>query len=826
MLLGRDREISLLVERLRARRPVALVGEAGIGKTALLRESADAAGLRPFLGGALATLSWLPFLALRRALASEIALDDVAAVAAHVEQEAGGGALLLDDLQWAARPTRDVVERLLGRLPLLVAVRAGEPETADVLGELESVGVEVVAVAPLDEEAAAALVKRVRPDLSGAATAWVLAQAAGNPLLLEELARTGEPSASLRLAIAARLRPLDPAARTALATLALAGRPLPVAVVGDQVEALLSASLAVVDETGASVRHALIADAAVDALADGERRAIHSRLARVVDAPGEAARHHVAAGEIDEAHEAATRAAAIAASVAERVAHLALAAATAPAERAHALRLEAAAAAIGVHQCASALSLLASFEPRTDEEAARVELVRSRALWEEGDLAAAREAVVRGLAVVPQGTDLEVTLAIDDARTMYLAGEADAAVEGARRALAAARRRAFDEPRAEAVLGSALYYVGGSRWPEHLAAAVAAARAAGDLETENLAANNLTTGAETYDPGLARRVATEMVERARELGLPSWEQQFGSLLVNLDMHAGRLVEASERGEELLRQPLPPRSREQISHALTVVAIDRGDFARARTLTDALLAGPLDENERPNVDWLVAERELWAGRARAALEVAAACVATRRPSSGRPFAEVTHAWACLELGREPPEASPPPPLPIVAGAPVEVAALRALYAGRYDDASARFDEAAELWGNLHVRGHLRCRFGAGEAVRRAGDMAEARRRLELVEQHAASCGFEPLVARIRRSLRLAGARRSAPRRSGGAGLTGREQEAMALVADGLSSPEIARRLGVGLPTVERLINSAVAKLGARTRAQAAALARRM
>jgi len=75
---------------------------------------------------------------------------------------------------------------------------------------------------------------------------------------------------------------------------------------------------------------------------------------------------------------------------------------------------------------------------------------------------------------------------------------------------------------------------------------------------------------------------------------------------------------------------------------------------------------------------------------------------------------------------------------------------------------------------------------------------------------------------RRSLRLAGVRRDAPRVRTGA-LTGRELEVLELVAEGLVNDEIARRLGIGRPTVVRLIRSAQQKLGAGTRAHAAALA---
>lgn len=81
-----------------------------------------------------------------------------------------------------------------------------------------------------------------------------------------------------------------------------------------------------------------------------------------------------------------------------------------------------------------------------------------------------------------------------------------------------------------------------------------------------------------------------------------------------------------------------------------------------------------------------------------------------------------------------------------------------------------------------------------------------------------------LSRIRRSLRLAGVGRTA-RRGGEGMLTAREAEVLGLVAEGLTNDEIARRLGIGRPTVVRLVQTASAKLGARSRAHAAARAAR-
>jgi DNA-binding CsgD family transcriptional regulator len=95
-------------------------------------------------------------------------------------------------------------------------------------------------------------------------------------------------------------------------------------------------------------------------------------------------------------------------------------------------------------------------------------------------------------------------------------------------------------------------------------------------------------------------------------------------------------------------------------------------------------------------------------------------------------------------------------------------------------------------------------------------------LERAEARALALDGAALLARVRRSLRLAGTRRSAPRTRDAGGLTGRQREVLGLVAAGMSNAEIARRLGLGRPTVVQLIRSAQRELGVSTRTQAAAL----
>ena len=86
----------------------------------------------------------------------------------------------------------------------------------------------------------------------------------------------------------------------------------------------------------------------------------------------------------------------------------------------------------------------------------------------------------------------------------------------------------------------------------------------------------------------------------------------------------------------------------------------------------------------------------------------------------------------------------------------------------------------------------------------------------------------LVARRLRALGATGVGRG-PRpatRANAAGLTPREIEVLALVADGLRDGEIAARLFLSPRTVGHHVSSILRKLDARTRGQAAASARRL
>jgi DNA-binding CsgD family transcriptional regulator len=84
-------------------------------------------------------------------------------------------------------------------------------------------------------------------------------------------------------------------------------------------------------------------------------------------------------------------------------------------------------------------------------------------------------------------------------------------------------------------------------------------------------------------------------------------------------------------------------------------------------------------------------------------------------------------------------------------------------------------------------------------------------------------MSPWLARVRGSLRVLGVRRPLPGKRTDGLLSTREREILELVGGGLTTREIAGRLAIASSTVETLVRSSMAKLGAHTRKQAAATA---
>jgi DNA-binding NarL/FixJ family response regulator len=100
------------------------------------------------------------------------------------------------------------------------------------------------------------------------------------------------------------------------------------------------------------------------------------------------------------------------------------------------------------------------------------------------------------------------------------------------------------------------------------------------------------------------------------------------------------------------------------------------------------------------------------------------------------------------------------------------------------------------------------------------VAEARAALEAFERLQAARHVDATTA----LLRSLGARTASARPSAET-LTRREAEILDLLGHGLSNPEIADRLYISRKTVEHHVGNVLAKLGLRSRAEAAAYAAR-
>ena len=147
----------------------------------------------------------------------------------------------------------------------------------------------------------------------------------------------------------------------------------------------------------------------------------------------------------------------------------------------------------------------------------------------------------------------------------------------------------------------------------------------------------------------------------------------------------------------------------------------------------------------------------------------------------------------------------------------------------EELRAAWTEAASLF---EARGDpyetARSRAGLAEVLAASGDREGAAQQARAARSAAAALGAAPLLARIDRSVVTGGGAGPGPIPSGGLdaapSLTARELEVLALVAQGRSNGQIGGELFISTKTASVHVSNILAKLGARTRGEAAALAR--
>ena len=376
--VGRDRELRML---LAAPGITLLGGDAGVGKTRLLREVTAATSDRVLLGHCLdlgeSSAPYLPWsemwgrlnqadpdlvadLVGRRPLLSSLLAGREVASPGGAPAEAGPAALydtvhatletlaaqapitvVLEDLHWADRSTRDLLTVLFtrqfdGPVRFIASYRADDLHRRHplrrILGEWARLpGVERIVLDPLADNDIHHLATSLRPSITNEQVDMVKKRSGGNPFFVEELLAvdrtngTGVPE-DLADLLLVRVDALSDDARTVVRAVSAAGRSVTharlVTVVPLKQPALEEALTSLVDHNllesrgtdRYTFRHALLAEAVYDDLLPGERVRWHSAY---VDALGSSdelgaaadlAHHARAAGQFEVAAKAAVRA--------------------------------------------------------------------------------------------------------------------------------------------------------------------------------------------------------------------------------------------------------------------------------------------------------------------------------------------------------------------------------------------------------------------------------------------------------------------------------------------------------------------------------------
>ena len=330
-LLEREQPLDVLVER--ARHAVAgsgsvvlVAGEAGVGKTVLLRAVVERVqGKAQPLWGMCDSLSTPRPLGPLRDVADELGAPVPALLSGTAAQHEIFAAVLealrsrarvfvVEDLHWADEATLDLVRflaRRISTLPLLLVVSYRDALGIDhplnpVLGDLVSAPDACrLQLAPLSRSGVAALL-----DGQGLDPADVHRRTAGNPFFVSQiLAQPDSPlPASVRDAVLARIAGLAPSARHCLELLSCTPEPVGRDLLGaldvSTTTVGVLAATGLVDRHGRGVafRHEIARSAVLEATAPGSEVALHAAMIDALEGLGGdasvLAHHAAAAGDV------------------------------------------------------------------------------------------------------------------------------------------------------------------------------------------------------------------------------------------------------------------------------------------------------------------------------------------------------------------------------------------------------------------------------------------------------------------------------------------------------------------------------------------------
>ena len=843
-LLERDEALSALAEAYASAargegRMVSISGEAGIGKTALVRRFVgDLAEGRILFGtcddlsiprplGPFRDLAGSVSAELEDALAADAAPHDIQdLLIAELERPPGPVVLVLEDVHWADDATLDsltVLGRRIGTLPALVIAthRSGEAPLGHplhgALGAVSGDALVLLELAPLSKGAVAAL--------AGEDAEAVYAAAGGNPFYVTELIASrdaAELPPSVANAVLARVSRLGEPSRRLVEVVSAVPNRVRALVLDEVMPGWAAAAeeperrqLLEVDGAYVRFRHELARNAVLSSLPAVKRRGIHAEVLTALlgahSDPADIVHHAEAAGDEDVLAEyalvAARRAAALE-SNREAYFHYRRAADFAdrlpPVERADVLE-EFAAAAYVVGQADDGFpaieSAIAIHRELGDQAAlGRCTRVLSRFHWFVGDGAPARAKALEAITILePLGESIELARACSGvAQLAMLAEDSNQALKWGQRALELATSLGDESTRAHALvnIGCARVHMD----PDDTAPlleAHALADAVGEREDATRALGNLGYVLMTWGlPGPGQSYAEQALAYASVHEVHMYASYVRTLLAWLRLRSGDWDEAErithgeiERGITVVQL--------LAKTVLAELAVRRGDIDAADRVADlATHADRAAEPQRimPAIE-LMAERALTEGKPMPTewIERLADHLSANGALGAR-YGMRLVGWAA------------------VAGIDIEPDGYDT---GPYAAMRRREWSAAADWF-----GGLGWPYDRALMLSLTDDEAALAEALQI----ARGLGAEPLTRRLMKRMRELGMRvPRGPRRTtraNPAGLTDRQLEVLALISEGMTNAEIADRLVVSQRTAEHHVAAVLLKLGASTRKDAA------
>ena len=830
---------------------VLVSGEAGIGKTALVRAFCDArrSAARVLWGvcDPLFTPRPLgPLLDIAEVVGGELAElvqagarpHDVTMALRRELGRRGPTIVVVDDAQWADEATLDVLRLLAGRLggvraAVVVIYRDDELDRWHPLrvlvGEI-GVGQAIsrVRLSPFSLQAVTSLAAR-----HGASAADLFGQTGGNPFFVTEVLATGDLGVppTVRDAVLARAARLSPAAIELLEAVAIAPSQtelwlldMLVGGASGRLEECVAGGMLAVRSGSVAFRHELARQALEAAIGEHRKGLLHRAALAALAAPptgvpdlARLAHHADAAGDDDAVLRFAPAAAARASKLgAHREAALLYA---------RALRV---AAAVPLPLRARLLEgraaecfLTTQFEAAADAMRRALEcyvelgdqLREGNALrwlaqlvWQVGVLAEARDTALRSVAVLePLGPTRQLVAAYCQVAQLLIADESPAAagVWAARAAQLAARMRderaAID---AQRTVSWVEFFTGKPGSLEQMERCIDLYEAAG-LEADAAITRVVIarTAARFRMHDVAGRHIGAGLAYCEGIDFDVYRYYLLSWQAKLQLAAGRWSEAAQTAEICLAEPCP-FARIHALVALGLVRARRGDPDPWTPLDEALeLAQP-----RRELQWIApvaiarAEAAWLEGRNDAAVAATDAAFEFSR-SKESPYTTGLAYWrwrAGLETE-----------VPVTQDDPYTL------------EMAGQWARAAESWTMIG------CPYESALALAGSADEPDLRQALTELQR----LGARPAAGIVTRRLHQRGVRSvpRGPRRAtqdNPASLTAREVEVLALIAQGLRNADIAERLFLSRKTVDHHVSAILRKLDVRTRRGASAEAARL